>query len=394
MYHSHWLILIFLISCFYCNPATKKEEADEGILSRLEGQLSKRAELSEQQNRIPRTVHEGEIKFTGQLFDWTEGFFPGTCWYMFELTGDEKWKQYALNFQQQFIDHRFLTTNHDLGFVFNCSFGHAYRLTNKDEYRTVLIDAANSLITRFNPNVGCIKSWDVDRGWQSERGWQYPVIIDNMMNLELLFEVSKITGDEIYKQIAVTHALTTMKNHFRDDGSSYHVIDYDTLDGTVRNRHTAQGYAHESAWARGQAWGIYGFTISFRYTKDQQYLKKAETIANFVLNHPNLPAEKVPYWDFNAPNIPDEFRDASAAAIIASALLELDKYSSSDYESVALEIIRSLSSEKYFAASGTNHNFLLMHCVGSIPHGNEIDVPLNYADYYFVEAMYRLRIED
>lgn len=388
--HSPVYLLVVLM--FACNSNPSQEDImGESIIS-IDQQLSQLAENALENERIPRTIHDGKMKFTGQRFDWTEGFFPGTCWYMFELTGDEKWKSRAIEFQNQFIDHRFITSNHDLGFVFNCSFGHGYQLTKDENYKQVLIDAANSLITRFNPTVGCIQSWNVDRGWQAERGWQFPVIIDNMMNLEMLFEVSKLTGDEKYKEIAIAHANTTLKNHFRDDGSSIHVVDYDTITGYVRNRHTAQGFAHESAWARGQAWGLYGYTTCYRYTKDERFLKQAEIIAEFILTHPNLPEDHIPYWDFNAPNIPDEFRDASAGAIIASALLELDGYVDNDYKQKAQFIIKSLSSEKYFAPVGENHNFLLMHSVGSIPHGAEIDVPLNYADYYYTEAIYRLKM--
>ena len=381
-----------MLSWLFWSCTEKGRKVDDGTerLQRIERQLNPLVAIAHEHQRIPRTTDEGRLKFAGQRFDWTEGFFPGTCWYMYELTGDVSWKNAAQELQELYIDHRFLTTNHDLGFVFNCSFGNEYRLLQDARSKHVLIDAANSLITRFNPTVGCIKSWDVDRGWQAERGWQFPVIVDNMMNLELLFKVSELTGDLKYNKIAVQHAMTTIKNHFREDGSSYHVIDYDTLTGAVRNRHTAQGFAHESAWARGQAWGLYGFTVCYRYTKDEQFLGQAEKIAQFILTHPNLPEDKVPYWDFDASDIPDALRDASAGAIIASALLELDGMSEKDYKSAAEHIFQSLSSDPYFAEVGENQHFLIKHCVGSIPHGAEIDVPLNYADYYYVEAFHRL----
>jgi unsaturated chondroitin disaccharide hydrolase len=391
MKKSSIYVVIACLILWSCNSTQNQEDIADLRIEHISQQLGPMVEIAMNKQQIPRTIHEGKMKFANKGFDWTEGFFPGTCWYMYELTGDDKWKNAASSLQELFIDHRFRTTNHDLGFVFNCSFGHGYKLLLDDKSKRVLIDAANSLIRRFNPAVGCIQSWDVDKGWQSERGWQFPVIIDNMMNLEMLFEVSKLTGDKKYYTIANTHAETTLKNHFRDDGSSYHVIDYDSINSDIRNRHTAQGFAHESAWARGQAWGLYGFTLSYRYTEDEKYLKKAEEIANFILNHPNLPKDKVPYWDFNAPNIPDEYRDASAAAIIASALIELDNYSSNAYKDKATDILNNLSSDKYLAKVGENHNFLLKHSVGSIPHGNEIDVPLNYADYYYTEAIYRLR---
>jgi len=286
---------------------------------------------------------------------------------------------------------KYLTWHHDVGFMINCSFGNAYRITKNEAYKEVMIKAAESLSTRFRPAAGVTQSWNVDRGWQSTRGWECPVIIDNMMNLELLFKVTEFSGDSSYYKMAVSHADKTMKNHFRPDYSSYHVVDYDPETGEVRKKNTAQGYAHESAWARGQAWAIYGYTVCYRYTKDPKYLQQSEGIAEFIFSHPNMPEDLVPYWDFNAPEIPYEPRDASAAAIIASALYELSAYSENgrEYQQTADKIVESLSSPTYRAAIGTNSYFLLMHSVGSIPHGQEIDVPLNYADYYFLEALYR-----
>ena len=241
--------------------------------------------------------------------------------------------------------------------------------------------------------------------WDGETEWFFPVIIDNMMNLELLFEATNFTGDSTFFYIAVQHAQTTMKNHYRDDYSSYHVIDYDTITGEVLDKATCQGFTDESSWARGQAWGLYGFTICYRYTKDNQYLEFAENIAGYMTNHPNLPEDMIPYWDFNVvdPGLTPEWnydaskypvipRDASAAAITSSALFELSKYSKGNqenYRSVATKILESLASPSYMAISGNNKYFLLNHSVGSIPHGVEIDVPLVYADYYFLEALNR-----
>ena len=209
----------------------------------------------------------GEIVWARQPYDWTEGFWPGTCWMLYEKTGDEQWKKAASTIQELYVHHKDLTNDHDLGFIFNNSFGKAFRITGDERYKKVLLDAADALITRFNPNVGCIQSWDVSDNWQSKRGWKFPVIIDNLMNLELLFEASEITGDPKYSDVAIAHANTTMAKHFRKDGSSYHVVDYDPGTGAVNSRITAQGYADESAWARGQAWGLYGYTMCYRYTK-------------------------------------------------------------------------------------------------------------------------------
>lgn len=385
-------LLLLFVNCQNTAPHTQTQE--KGI----DANLDKSAEFIKvaikeayKHDQIPRGMHaDGSIKFCNNGFDWTEGFFPGLCWDLYSYTKDEEFKKAAEFFQAKFEDHKLRTTNHDLGFVFNDSYGKGYRLSKNEAYKDVLIEASNSLIQRFNPTVGCIKSWDVERGWQSKRGWKYPVIIDNMMNLEMLFEASLITGDKKYYDIAVKHANTTIDNHFRDDNSTFHVVDYDPETGEVRNKHTAQGYAHQSAWSRGQGWGIYGYTLCYRYTKDPVYLEYAEKIANYLLNHKNLPEDKVPYWDFNAPLIPNEPRDVSAAAIIASALIELDGYSEKDYLSPAKQMLASLSTEKYMTG-GKDNILILGHSVGSIPHGGEVDVPIVYADYYYVQALLRLK---
>jgi uncharacterized protein YyaL (SSP411 family) len=213
-----------------------------------------------------------------------------------------------------------------------------------------------------------------------------------MMNLELLFEATKLSGDSTYYKVAVAHADRTLQEHFREDGSCYHVIDYSLKDGSVRNRHTAQGYAHESAWSRGQGWAIYGYSVCYRETGDKKYLDQALKTFNFMKNHKRMPADLVPYWDMDAPNIPNEPRDASSAAVIASALYEISTYNLPDaasYKEYADKIMESLASPNYTAALGENGRFILMHSVGSIPHNNEIDVPLNYADYYYLEALKR-----
>jgi len=343
-------------------------------------------------NRNPRTVDAaGEYHWVRQGFDWTEGFFPGTSWFLYDITKNDKWKASAEKFQASYEDHKNFTGFHDLGFIFNCSYGNGYKITKTEAYKEVLKTASDSLITRFNPTVGSIISWDVDRGWQSKRGWKFPVIIDNMMNLEMLFEASLITGDSKYKEVAIAHANTTLKNHFRDDYSSFHVVDYDPETGAVRSKQTAQGFADSSAWARGQAWAIYGYTMCYRYTQDEKYLEQAQKVADYIINYPGLPADFIPYWDYNDTKIPNAPRDASAAAITASALVELSGYTNGKYIQNADDILKSLASPEYTAAIGTNKNFILKHSVGSIPHNNEIDVPLNYADYYYLEALLKFK---
>jgi len=364
-----------------------------GNLNLAVKQFDQLLHLSLEEDKIPRTLKEDgqSIKFVKNDYDWTAGFFPGICWQMYTLTEEEKYLKAAKHFQEKFMDHRTDSSTHDLGFVFNNSYGKAYELLKIEEDKKVLIDAANALVSRYNENVGAIKSWDVTDGWKISRKWEFPVIIDNMMNLELLFNVTNLTADSAYYWIAVNHANRTLENHFRQDYSSYHVVDYNPVSGEVVVKETHQGYAHESSWARGQAWALYGYTMCYRYTNNPDYLEAAKHIATFILDHPNLPEDLVPYWDFDAPRIPGEPKDASAAAITASALLELDGYCAVDYLEPALRMLKSLASEDYMEQGENNNRFILKHSVGNYPAGKEIDVPLIYADYYFIEALYRLK---
>lgn len=325
---------------------------------------------------------------TGNVEWWTSGFYPGSLWYIYKATTDpiikaEAEKRLAL---EEKIKH--FTGNHDIGFMIFCSFGTAYSITKNPAYKDVILTAAESATKRYNTAMQAIQSWN-----KSER-YAAPVIIDNMMNLELLEWASQNGGSSKYAKIARNHANTTLKNHFRPDNSSYHVVDYNPQTGAVIKKVTHQGFSDESAWARGQAWGLYGFTMMYRFTKDQRYLDQANKIAAFILNHPNLPKDKVPYWDFNAPNIPNAKRDVSAGAIIASALLELSQFSTgkqkSNYIKDAAIILKSIS-ENYKSAPGANNGFILGHSVGHLPGNSEVDVSLTYADYYYLEAMDRYK---
>lgn len=335
----------------------------------------------------PRTIENGKLKMVVAR-DWTSGFFPGMLWYMYELTKDPKWMEEAKLFTANIEKQQFTTTTHDLGFILYCSYGNGYRLTGDTSYRPIIIQSAKSLSKRFSPVTGVIRSWD-----HHSDQWKFPVIIDNMMNLELLFEATKLTGDSSYYKIAVSHANTTLKNHFRKDFSSYHVVDYDPVNGAVKAKATAQGYADESSWARGQAWALYGFTMCYRETKDKAYLVQADHIADYIFHQAqNLPADKIPYWDFNDPKIPASPRDASAAAIMASGLFELSQYSSKGkaYRKTAEQLLSTLSKD-YTSKPGTNYGFLLEHSTGNKPSNSEIDVPIIYADYYYLEALLRSR---
>jgi unsaturated chondroitin disaccharide hydrolase len=360
---------------------------------------------------FPRTTNkDGSVKGT-DIWDWTQGFFPGALWYVYEFNQKPEWKAQAEKWTEALEEAKFLTQHHDIGFVMYCSYGNALRL-EKDpakikKYNDILIQSAESALTRYDEKVGLIKSWNEKKSWDGKTTWQYPVIIDNMMNLEMLFYVSKLTGDPKYKDVAISHALHTMKNHFREDFSTYHVVDYDAKTGAVLHQQTNQGLADNSTWSRGQGWAIYGFTVMYRETKDERFLNAAQKAADFYINHENLPKDKIPYWDFNADQdgykadwdyeqrrmayIP---RDASAGSLTASALLELSTYSKENgkkYFDNAEQMLKSLSSDEYLAKPGTNSGFILKHSVGSYPHNSEIDVPLIYADYYFLEALLRYK---
>lgn len=334
----------------------------------------------------PRTLEDGKLKLVASK-DWTSGFFPGELWYLYELTNNEKWKQEAIKFTSPIEQEKKNATTHDMGFKIYCSVGNAYRLTKNQHDKDVIIEAAKTLATRFNPKVGAIRSWD-----HHADVWRFPVIIDNMLNLELLFEATKLTGDSTFYNIAVKHANTTLKNHFRPDFSTWHVVSYNPETGEVEKKNTHQGYSDASAWARGQAWAVYGYTLCYRETKDKKYLLQAQNVANYILRHKNLPKDLIPYYDFDAPNIPNEPRDASAAAVIASALLELSTYTDgkNNYLQKANQIIANLSTN-YIAKLGSNKGFILTQSTGSKPSNSEVNVPISYADYYYLEALCRIK---
>ena len=387
------LLFFGVLSIMSCNKKKEQETVINEIIEFASQQYGLQTSIIEESGEVlnPKTIADGKIRYIRPR-EWTSGFFPGSMWYLYELTGDEKWKNLGIKYTDAIEEVKNLTSHHDVGFMIGSSFGNGLRLGGSDAYKDVIIQAAKSLSTRFRPAAGIIQSWNVTGGWQSERGWECPVIIDNMMNLELLFKATELSGDSTFYKIAVSHADKTMEHHFRPDYTTWHVIDYSLEDGSIRNKHTAQGYVHESTWSRGQAWAIYGYVVCYRETGNKKYLEQAKNAFEAIAKHQNMPVDKIPYWDFNTPDIPNTYRDASSAAIIASALYELATYDNKDYyKSWADDIIQSLSSKNYRAEIGENGNFLLMHSVGSIPHGSEIDVPLNYADYYFLEAIKRKR---
>lgn len=356
----------------------------------------------------PHSLYEnGEIKYL-QIDEWTGGFWPGALWYMYEYTKDNKWKEAALAWTNSLESNQYNTSHHDIGFMMYCSYGNALRFVNDERYPKILLQSAKSLCQRYSPVVGSIQSWNKRKSKGDINTWEYPVIMDNMMNLELLFYASKISGDTSYKHIAIKHAEQTMKNHLRSDYSSYHVVNYDPKTGEVLHKQTLQGFSDQSTWARGQAWGIYGFTTVYRETKDKRFLETAIKMADFFLEHPNLPTDKIPYWDFNVgqkgfnpdwkyqPNKYQQIpRDASAAAIASSGLLELSTMLKGElkqkYYNAALAMLKSLGSDSYLNTDKQNPYFLLKHSTGNFPSDREIDVPLIYADYYYLEALLRYR---
>jgi hypothetical protein len=387
------LIMLLVCSCGMFkgkkeNPLSEQEKIIEKQLLYSNEAISDLLEKNSDSNLVgPRSVNKDNTIRLVPSKDWCSGFYPGVFWQMAKLTDDDKWKVLASKYTAPIEQEKINGKTHDMGFKMFCSFGNGYLQTCEPEYREILIKSANTLITRFNENVGCIRSWD-----HNTDKWDFPVIIDNMMNLELLFWASVETGDPVYANIAIKHAETTLSNHFREDNSSYHVIDYNPETGEIQNKHTHQGYSHESAWARGQAWGLYGFTMCYRKTEDPKFLNRAIDIAEYIINNRHLPKDKIPYWDFDARDNPNEPRDASAAAITASALYELSTYSkekSQLYIKNADKIIQSLCSDDYLAKPGTNQGFILKHSTGSKPHNGEVDVPIIYADYYFLEALNR-----
>lgn len=341
----------------------------------------------EQTGRMPRSIERG----FRQIKDWTSGFYAGNLWITYEQDEDSDLLQKAKYTTSLLAEEQYNTRDHDIGFRIYCSYGRGFQLTQEPAYREVIIQAAKSAIQRYNPKVKAIKSWASN----TSRDWQYPVIVDNLMNLELLFAATALTGDSTFYDVAMNHALTTMKYQYRKDYSCSHVVDYDSLTGVFRKRDWNNGNSdpETAVWSRGQSWGLYGYTMIYRETKDVRFLEHAEKIAGFLINHPNMPDDMVPYWDYNAPEIPT-VRDASAGAILASALMELSTHAtknSKKYFDAGERILTSLASPEYLARPGTNGDFLIKHATGNYLKKSERDGTLIYADYYFLEGLHRYK---
>ncbi|MDP3916424.1 MAG: glycoside hydrolase family 88 protein [Bacteroidota bacterium] len=340
---------------------------------------------------LPRNIYPGQTRWNKVgIHYWTSGFWPGILWYAYEVSGDTTILANAQKFTeplQGVLDVP--VDNHDLGFIFYCSFGNGNRLKPDSAYHNVLLTAADSLATLYNPKVGTILSWPAMR---AKMNWPHNTIIDNMINLELLFWASKNGGTQNHYDIAVKHAETCMKTLVRSDYTTFHVAVFDTIDGHFIKGVTHQGYADSSMWARGQAWGIYGYSMCFRETGKPEFLETAQKLADVFISR--LPEDGIPYWDFDDPAIPNTTKDASAAAIAASGMLELsglvkDEVAKAKYKNAAVALLAKLSTPEYL--SGDKNQAFLLHSTGHRPNGTEIDASINYADYYYLEALLRLK---
>jgi len=376
------LFLLFGLGCIFARGQSMRKLVEDD-LAVAQGQYKLLMQRLAP-GRMPRTYEKaGDSLVTSGPDWWCSGFYPGTLWFLYEYSHDRVFKQEAEERMRIIEGEKDNRGDHDLGFKLLCSYGNAYRVTGEPAYKKVVLDAVQSLSSRFRPSIRSIQSWD------SSSRYRCPVIIDNLMNLELLE-----WGDPA-DTMAMQHAKTAIRNHFRKDFSTWHVVDYDLATGEPRRKITRQGAADGSTWSRGEAWALYAYTMMYRYTRDRAYLEQGEHIAHFILTHPRLPADGIPYWDFDAPDIPHAYRDASAAAVMASAFLELGLYTnalnSTRYVAAAEKMLRSLSSPAYRAAPGTNGGFLLLHSVGALPFQAEVDQPLSYADYYFLEALLRYK---
>ena len=267
-------------------------------------------------NLLPRSIQRGMVPQT----DWTAGFFPGTLWYLYTYNHKEVWKKRAQAATALMEGEQNNAFDHDIGFKMYSCYGNGYLLTGDKAYRHILFRSAKTLASRYSYKTGLIMSWEPDES----RDWLFPVIIDNMINLELLMEAYKMSGDTTLRHIAISHADKTMKYHYRKDMSCPHVVDYEPETGAMRKYDWNNGSddTTRSTWSRGQSWGLYGYTMMYRETGNKKYLRHAEQIADFLLSHPNMPEDMIPYWDYSDPKR-STMRDASAAAIMASALMDV-----------------------------------------------------------------------
>jgi unsaturated chondroitin disaccharide hydrolase len=386
---SIFIFLMLLVLSCNTSKSTNQEYIEKEIKEHAEFQLNfllqqANSELRDGNVLFPRSFINNHIEFV-QGTECNSGFFPGILWQMYRLTEDESWKNEAEKFTNILQQVQFNNNKLDSCYNLMASFGLGYQLTQDQELRETLIQAAKMMASRFNEKVGSIRSWNSDGDQQDFR-----VSIDNLMNLELLFWAWNETGETVFYNIACSHANNTIKNQFRTDYSTWHVVNYDSITGEVRGKTNQYESSAESCYSLSQAKALYGFTMIYRETKESKYLKQAEKIADFILNHSNLPDNSIPYREFSAPGMQDEVRDVKAAAIMASALLELSEYlpdNTNQYRSVADIILRSLSSDHYLNKKREAGGFLLKQTAGSKLNDKDIDMASIYTDYYFLEAL-------
>jgi rhamnogalacturonyl hydrolase YesR len=377
-----FVLIGFIVSCKNEKPAIYNSEKE------LENRYTKFLDYKPDSLSFPRSysIEKNKIKKVPSK-DWTSGFYAGNLWQIFEITKDEKYKELAKDWTAFIEKEKYNDRTHDMGFKVFCSFGQGLKHHNNQKYKDIIVKSSETLISRYNDTVGSIRSWDFNK-----KRWDFPVIIDNMMNLEMLFEATKISKDSSFHNIAVKHANTTLKNHFREDNSCFHVVDYNPENAAIRMKVTHQGFNDSSAWSRGQGWAIYGFTMAYRYTKDKRYLDQAEKTANFYLNHKNLPEDGIPYWDFNDTAIPNAPKDVSAATVVSSGMVELYGYTKNEkYLNYSKKVVNTLKSKEYILKSNITAPFILNHSTGNWPKNDEMDEPIVYGDYYFLETLLRLK---
>jgi rhamnogalacturonyl hydrolase YesR len=396
---NSYLILIFIGSLFLLNCRNTREVTFEelrspeqlGIDTLLELYIYKYKRFIEthpDSTLSPRSYQNDQLNMVSSE-DWTSGFFPGILWYLYEYSGDADFLRAAESWTHALKDQSYNTSTHDIGFIINSSYGQGYRITKSASYKEILNTAAESLASRYLDEIGCIISLD------EIENFDYPVLIDNMVNLEVLYKTWKMNSNEEYYDIANKHAINTMERHFRSDFSSFQVVDYDPESFLPKYKGSFQGYSDSTAWARGQSWGLYGFVVAFRETGDRVYLDQSIRIASYILGHENFPEDCIPYWDYLSPDIPNTYRDATSAAILASALIELSSFSEvkqpEQYLNVAERIIHTMVNQGYINNRNECENFVLNQGVGSFPLNTEVGVPLIYGDYYLLEALIKYK---
>ena len=394
-----YVIVILLLILNSCTSSSDKSElkglsaskVDE-LIEHAASQYKVLLQNAPDSSQYPFYLNEDGSIFFVEKKNWTSGYVPGVMWYLYANTQDQFWKNQAMRWCTSIESEKLATNKHDTGVMLYTSFGLGHKIGGVKEYKDILIEGADSLLVRYNEKIGLIKSWN-SKGLQND--WLFPVIIDGMIVLDLPFYAGKFSDNKEMIRKATSHATITMQNHFRDDGSAPHVVDYDPNTGKKRYFDTHQGYSKASSWARGQAWAIYGFPLAYRYTGDRSYLETAMRTADYVFTHENMPDDLIPFWDYLAPEIPDEPRDASAAAIMCAGLLEMCQYLNDEdkekYLNYAQKIIISLSKPEYLCENGDCQGFILKHSVYNKPSGKGVDTPINFTDFYFLEALIRYK---